>query len=45
MEGKHWNSKKKSYEIPNSEGKKLEFVDFSLIVPVSIRFTHYFDEA
>ena len=42
MEGKHWNSKKKSYEIPNSEGKKLEFVDFSLIGPVSNPFTNYF---
>ena len=26
-------------------GKKLEFVDFALIGPVSTRFTNYFDES
>ena len=38
--GKTLEFQKKSYEIPNSEGKKLEFVDFSLIGPVSNPFTN-----
>ena len=36
---------KKSYETPNKRRKKLEFIDFSLVIPVSTRYTNYFDEA
>ena len=40
MEEKNWNSKKKFIWNSKKWGKKLEFVDFSLIGPVSNPFTN-----
>ena len=37
--------RKKEEARKRQRGKKVEFVDFSLIVPASTRFTNYYDES